>query len=276
MIAAQDPASLLCLVVDCDAESWKMRHQVCSDNQINFGELAANMSVFCHAHVTMHRQNSLLVLACGKQLENGCRVVYPRVEEGDDFVPAAHTLAGILSEGLMATQDGDNGPGGNSVNFISQALSTALCVMNRQLLHNPAIRPRILVAQLSRDHAPSYNNVMNCIFSADKAGIPIDALVLKTTDESQFLQQACYMTKGVYQRPLDQRDVLQQLLEFFLPSTAARALLNAPFQKVVEFKASCFCHKKPVEFAYMCSVCLALTCSKAPVCDTCGTEAAHV
>jgi transcription initiation factor TFIIH subunit 3 len=75
---------------------------------------------------------------------------------------------------------------------------------------------------------------------------------------------------------LDQRDVLQQLLEFFLPSTAARALLNAPYQKVVEFKASCFCHKKPVEFAYMCSVCLALTCSKSPVCDTCGTEAAHV
>ncbi|RYG68505.1 hypothetical protein EON64_05030 [archaeon] len=41
---------------------------------------------------------------------------------------------------------------------------------------------------------------------------------------------------------------------------------------MVDFKASCHCHKKPVEFAFMCSVCLTLLCDtpsdSCPVCET--------
>lgn len=45
-------------------------------------------------------------------------------------------------------------------------------------------------------------------------------------------------------------------------------------QKLVDFRASCFCHRRPVEFAFMCSVCLALTCELPEVsCSTCSTLA---
>jgi transcription initiation factor TFIIH subunit 3 len=44
-------------------------------------------------------------------------------------------------------------------------------------------------------------------------------------------------------------------------------------QKSVDFKASCHCHQRPVEFAYMCSVCLTLTCQPADLCEVCHTPA---
>jgi len=145
-------------------------------------------------------------------------------------------------------------------------------VINRQLLANSQIQPRILSLQLCSDRASSYNSVMNSIFSADKVGVPIDAMVLSKED-SHFMQQACFLTKGIYQKPADQRDMLQLLFTHGLPSNTTRALLNVPQPKTVDFRASCFCHKMPVEFAYMCSVCLALTCQASPVCETCGTDA---
>ena len=138
-------------------------------------------------------------------------------------------------------------------------------------------------------------------------------------------QQACLLTRGVYQRPVDQMDLLQLMLSHNLPSATSRTVLNAPmqvqsasntsfsnlensflhqktmnghfdpyskssealfpalinphhiehfyfFQKTVDFRASCFCHRRPVEFAFMCSVCLALTCElPESSCATCGT-----
>lgn len=275
-MASQDAPSLLCLIVDCDADSWKQQHDSCAETQINFDELVSNVALFCNGYSITHRQNRLLLIACGKQISHGCKVVYPRISANDDFVPIVQTLTPIIISGLLDTQqqrlEQQRPPKDSHSCFISQALATALCVINRQLLAHSALQPRILVAQLSKDHAPSYNNVMNCIFSADKANVPIDGLILKASEESQFLQQACYMTRGIYQRPIDQRDTLQLLFEHYMPDTTTRSYLNAPYQKVVEFKASCFCHKKPVEFAYMCSVCLALTCKKSTICDTCGTS----
>ena len=285
-----DGPNLLCIVVDCDKEAWTTRNNACGENQLNFNEVVSNIILFCNSYAMMHRHNRLAVIACGRQIPGGYSVVYPRRspatcggggsdahpheagQQNDDFVPLAHLLPQILASGLQTTQSTAlSSSSSPSACFISQSLLTALCIINRQMQLVPGLQCRILVAQMSRDYAPSYNNIMNSIFSADKLGVPIDALVFKAAEESHFLQQACYMTRGVYQRPVDQRDVLQLLLGHCLPCPATRQLLNAPFQKVVEFKASCFCHKKPVEFAYMCSVCLALTCTKGAACDTCGT-----
>lgn len=42
-------------------------------------------------------------------------------------------------------------------------------------------------------------------------------------------------------------------------------------QKSVDFRATCSCHQRHVEFAIMCSVCLAVTCDVEGEGDTCGT-----
>ena len=60
---------------------------------------------------------------------------------------------------------------------------------------------------------------------------------------------------------------------YCLPSVATRGILQNPIQRVVDFRASCVCHKTPVEFAYMCSVCLALFCDEGTSCAVCGTMA---
>ena len=42
-------------------------------------------------------------------------------------------------------------------------------------------------------------------------------------------------------------------------------------QTEVDFRASCFCHKRQIEEAYMCSVCLSVFCEPLDRCSTCDT-----
>jgi len=283
--------SLLVVVVDVDFEGWAQRGRSCLETQVTYAELVASLVIFCNAYVLMHRHNRLCVLASHTGASGGCLQIYPRrniadiatadsstnqVTTCDDFVPLGHLLSSLLGEGLLqpALSQGIASAAGKEENVSSAALSSALskavCIINRQLQLLPKLQPRLLVVQLGKDHAPSYNSIMNSIFSADKMCAPMDAVILSTSD-SHFLQQACYLTRGVYQRPLDQRDLLQVLLTHCLPSSFSRQTLQLPVQRSVDFRAACACHKKPVEFAYMCSVCLALFCERADVCQVCGT-----
>jgi transcription initiation factor TFIIH subunit 3 len=181
---------------------------------------------------------------------------------------------------------------------LSRATSQALCIVNRQNRLFPRLQSRIMVAQVSKDAPLSYNATMNSIFSAQKLNVAIDSLVL-AKEPSSYLQQASFLTDGVYQHcspaaagiritnfggtagvgggPATemqiqfQQYVLTVMLTYFLPSHSTRQVLRAPTQKSVTFRATCFCHRKPVEFAYMCAVCLALTCESTDTCVTCGS-----
>ena len=165
----------------------------------------------------------------------------------------------------------------SSSSSISKAYSKALCTIHRQLQQYPTnnLQPRVLVIQITSDDASKYNSIMNSIFSADQVQCPYDAVILNTHGDSHFLQQACYITGGSYIRPLDQKnELLQCLLTHCLPSTHSRKILQSPIQKQVDFRATCVCHKTHVEFAYMCSVCLALFCQTPTdgICWVCGTS----
>lgn len=113
--------------------------------------------------------------------------------------------------------------------------------------------------------------MMNSIFSSQKLGVTIDALILSKED-SHIMQQACFLSEGLYIKRSDLNDALQLLHMHFLCDKNSRALLNQPVQKSIDFKANCFCHKRPVEFAHMCSVCLTLTCETADRCIVCDTK----
>ena len=91
--------------------------------------------------------------------------------------------------------------------------------------------------------------------------LPVDSLNLGRTP-SAFLQQAAHLTGGVYiSNPRDQRDSLQHLMTYCVASTHTRQCLKTLPLRTVDFKASCHCHGRSVEFSYMCSVCLSLTCA---------------
>ncbi len=137
--------------------------------------------------------------------------------------------------------------------------------MNEQM----DLRPRILVLQKSPDVSEHYISIMNCIFSAQKKAVPVDACVL-STDHSSFLQQAAYLTGGIYFKPNDPKGLLQYLLTIYLPDPTTRKLLKLPSQESVDFRAMCFCHKEVISTAFVCPVCLSLFCEFQPICSTCG------
>lgn len=89
----------------------------------------------------------------------------------------------------------------NSSGNIAGALSIALCYANSMMKQDVTklYRPRIFIISASDDAPIQYIPVMNCIFSAQKLGIPVDACVLGTED-SVYLQQATNITQGIYAR----------------------------------------------------------------------------
>ena len=43
-------------------------------------------------------------------------------------------------------------------------------------------------------------------------------------------------------------------------------------QRGVDFRASCFCHKKPLDAGFVCSVCLSVYCDERGACQTCDAD----
>ncbi|RKP15349.1 TFIIH subunit Tfb4/p34 [Piptocephalis cylindrospora] len=128
---------------------------------------------------------------------------------------------------------------------------------------------RILLLSLSPDVASQYVPLMNCIFSAQKAGIPVDVCKLGASKAS-FLQQAAHITSGYYAHITPSKTMLQHLMFTFLPDHRARGILRPPERHEVDFRAACFCHRKVIDSGYVCSVCLSIFCDRLAQCSTCG------
>lgn len=52
----------------------------------------------------------------------------------------------------------------------------------------------------------------------------------------------------------------------------SRQFLRLPKPTSVDFRASCFCHKRSIDIGFICSVCLSIFCEKVPACITCGED----
>eukprot|EP00884_Botryococcus_braunii_P000069 jgi/Botrbrau1/10062/Bobra.0355s0018.1 len=173
---------------------------------------------------------------------------------------------------LLRNQEPPSSPDEREAVF-SAALSRALCLLSRVGARGGAQagpRSRILCLQHSPDAMPHYIPIMNAIFSAQRSDVVIDTCVV-AGPESAFMQQAAHMTGGWYLRPKDPGALLQYLLTVFLADTETRKLLKLPGEESIDFRASCFCHKKAIELGYVCSVCLSVFCQSLPECSTCGT-----
>ncbi|CAI5994215.1 unnamed protein product [Closterium sp. NIES-64] len=114
-----------------------------------------------------------------------------------------------------------------------------------------------------------YVAIMNAIFSSQKAAVPIDACAIGEAD-SAFLQQAAFLTGGLYLHSTRPNALLQDLLLVFGVDQFSRDFITLPQPSAVDFRASCFCHKRPVDMGFVCSVCLSIFCSPARTCATCG------
>ncbi|MCJ1290174.1 RNA polymerase II transcription factor B subunit 4 [Xylographa carneopallida] len=183
-------------------------------------------------------------------------------------------LAGALSLALSYI---------NKQNVLLAPTSSTSGAMTSSLNAPASLVSRILVLSVSAASADQYLTIMNCIFGAQRVGIPVD--VLSLAGASSFLQQASDATNGTFvsldgrlgvseDGPPPAHGILPTLLISFLPDATSRAHLISSTQASVDFRAACFCHRKVVDIGFVCSICLSIFCEppERAVCLTCGTH----
>jgi transcription initiation factor TFIIH subunit 3 len=135
------------------------------------------------------------------------------------------------------------------------ALSKALCYINRlQVVSNGKLPARILCLTASAQLS-AYVPFMNCVCEAQKRSIMIDSCVLESKD-IPFLQQASHLTRDIYYRVSSAESFLPSLLFLFLSDSSGRPQLTFPQQATIDYRATCFCHRKFVDQAVVCQACL--------------------
>ncbi|KAG7387509.1 General transcription factor IIH subunit 3 [Phytophthora pseudosyringae] len=289
---------LLVLVIDTNPVHW-FAHGGNAADRTGLQQLISSTLVFVNSYLLLHRSNRIVIIAAhaGKSA-----MLYPDPEQDDttgSAEQAARVNAGVLQR-LQQLSDAPLDPAKPNQTAIAASLSRSLCckfatwdvylkqagywgadaailllclcggaVINRAINEESDLRPRILVVQKSPDVSEHYIAVMNGIFSAQKKNVAVDACIL-ATEHSSFMQQAAYLTGGIYYKPNDHSGLLQYLISIYLPDPSMRKLLKLPSQDSVDFRAMCFCHREVISTAYVCPVCLSLFCEFRPICSTCG------
>ena len=268
----------------------------------SFTSVLSQLLVFLSAFLLLSQHNQLAVIAAHPDT---ARYIHPpQREQHDDSdkrmavddeekqqmgappsTPPCYTpplssasLSTSLPQAVQSLLSRYPSPSPSSPPLLSGALSLALCHINRLKRSYPKLRARVLCVSVSMDSSASYIAMMNNIFSAHKLAVPIDSLVLHTT-HSLFLQQAASLTAGLYLHlPSPTASLLQHLLVTFLPDVASRAHLLLSHPTAVDYRATCFCHRRVVEQAMVCPVCLAIYCKATPTCGMCKSAfmAQHV
>ncbi|KDO30370.1 hypothetical protein SPRG_05081 [Saprolegnia parasitica CBS 223.65] len=265
-LSSETQGGLLVVVIDTNPVHW-MRHVAGQPREFGLKHAIESMLLYVNAYLLLHRNNRLVILAA----HTGKSVFLFPDPEGTNRNGTAEQFAKVKEQVWRKLLELSETPvtEGNANTSLSAGLSLALCFINRAMNEQRDLRPRILSIQASPDFAAQYISIMNCIFSAQKKHVPIDACVL-SDEPSSFLQQAAYLTGGIYFKPRDVDGLVQYFLTIWLADTSTRALLKLPSQGSVDFRAMCFCHKKTIATAFVCPVCLSLFCEFQPICSTCG------
>ncbi|WOL19129.1 general transcription and DNA repair factor IIH subunit TFB4 isoform X1 [Canna indica] len=280
-----DDVSLIVVLLDVNPFFWASSAASVGDSTsphhptaiLSFSKLLNHVIPFLNSLLLLNQLNQVVLVATGV---NSCSYIY---DSGDSEGESAGSVPAVCSEILRRLEefvDKDRllGKGPDKVvaagvsSLLSGSLSLALCYIQRVFrskARHP--QPRILCLQSSPDGPEQYVAVMNSIFSAQRSMVPIDSCVMGV-QHSAFLQQASYITGGVYLKPQHLDGLFQYLSAVFATDLQSRSFLQLPKPAGVDFRASCFCHKKTIDMGYVCSVCLSIFCKHHKKCSTCGSE----
>ncbi|TIA89804.1 hypothetical protein E3P99_01911 [Wallemia hederae] len=161
----------------------------------------------------------------------------------------------------------------SSSSSLATTLAQSLCHINRKINDQGTDASntfRILILAASDDVPSHYVSLMNSIFAAQKGKIVVDVCELYNCN-TIFLQQAAHLTGGNYIQATQTDCLIQYLIMAFLPNHELRKHVVQPRSDKVDFRAACFCHKRIVDIAYICSVCLSIFCHPPQRCSTCDS-----
>ncbi|KAG0476492.1 hypothetical protein HPP92_013333 [Vanilla planifolia] len=282
-----DDASLVVVLIDVNPYFWAtaasgvgggVNH---SSATIPFAKFLNSMIAFLNSLTLLNQSNQVVLIATGI---NSCGYIYDSGTKGSEGSGKVMEVSSEILRRLEEFVDRDKklgklqgmAVGSNVSSLVSGSLSLALCYIQR-VFRSGAIhpQPRILCLQASPDGPEQYVAIMNAIFSAQRSMVPIDSCVVGMQN-SAFLQQASYITGGVYLKPPQLDGLFEYLASVFATDLQSRNFLHLPKPAGVDFRASCFCHKKTIDMGYVCSVCLSIFCKHHKKCSTCGSEFNHV
>ncbi|CAL5202971.1 unnamed protein product [Lathyrus oleraceus] len=267
-----DDVSLLVVTLDTNPFFW-------SDFPSHFSDFLSQVLAFLNSIILLGQLNQVVVIATGC---NSCSYVYDSSSNKNHAstngtMPALysnllHNLDEFIANDKQLTKAHE--PGTVPSSLLSGSLSKALCYIQRAFRSGPMHpQPRILCLQGSPDGPEQYVAIMNAIFSAQRSSVPVDSCYIASSNSSNsaFLQQASYITGGIYYKPPQLDGLFQYLSAVFATDLHSRAFLRLPKSLGVDFRASCFCHKKTIDTGYVCSVCLSIFCEHHDKCSTCSS-----
>ncbi|KAL3824821.1 hypothetical protein ACJIZ3_020850 [Penstemon smallii] len=259
----KDDVSLLMVLIDTNPFFWNS-----SKSTLPFSKFLSHVLAFLNSILLLNQLNQVVVIATGY---NSCDYIFDSASQNQN--QRAERLLQNMEDFIdrdesLCLEDSVKGPG---FSLLSGSLSMALCYIQKVFRSGPLHpQPRILCLHGSQDGPGQYVAVMNSIFSAQRSMVPIDSCVIGA-QHSAFLQQASYITGGVYLKPQHLDGMLQCLLTVFATDLHSRSFLLLPKPPGVDFRASCFCHKRTIDMGYICSVCLSIFCEDQKKCSTCGS-----
>ncbi|KAA0047669.1 RNA polymerase II transcription factor B subunit 4 [Cucumis melo var. makuwa] len=231
-----DDVSLLVVLLDTNPFFW-------STSSLPFSKFLSHVLAFLNSILVLNQLNEVVVIGTGyascKYLYNSSSYSNHGLEDGR--MPALCTrLLKNLEEFVIGDEQSikEDPKGGTMSSLLSGSLSMALCYIQKVFrsgsLHP---QPRILCLQGSPDGPEQYVAIMNAIFSAQRSMVSIDSCYIGSHN-SAFLQQASYITGGVYLKPQQMDGLFQYLATVFGTDLHSRTFLQLPKSVGVDFRAS--------------------------------------
>ncbi|CAI2163012.1 14541_t:CDS:2 [Funneliformis geosporum] len=250
----EDDANLLVLIIDTNPLIWT---RLAKSTGLSLKEALQHLMVFINAHLALKHDNEVAVIASHVDVrlsEDTDQTINSNMYQR--FKVVNDQVINNMKE-LFEDLSKLNSYPEKASSMIAGALSMSLCYINRIMRADEIghIKPRIFITSVSPDSPYQYISIMNCIFSAQKLGIPIDVCKVHGED-AVFLQQAAHITGGRYLKLPIPQGFLQFLMITFLPDRFTRNYQCLPGEEKVDFGAACFCHKRIIDIGYVCSVCL--------------------
>ncbi|XP_076954973.1 general transcription and DNA repair factor IIH subunit TFB4-like isoform X1 [Bidens hawaiensis] len=215
-----DDVSLLMVLIDTNPLFWSS-----TAAPLSFSNFLSQVISFLNSILLLNQPNQVMVIATGL---NSCAYIYD-----SSSGPTNHrveTLLQKLEEFVLKDEELSNNDSFDGIgsSLLSGSLSMALCYIQRVFrsgsLHP---QPRILCMHGSQDGPGQYVAIMNSIFSAQRSMVPIDSCVIGS-HHSAFLQQASYITGGVYLKPQQLDGLFQYLTTVFATDLHSRSFLQLP------------------------------------------------
>jgi len=268
----EDDASVLAVIIDAGPSWAKYETDTLS-------AVIEQLIIFLNAYQLLSATNQLTVLATHPA---AVEVLWPPPSTRTQGVVAApsdaHGLRAAVTAGISRVLALSYTPSADSNDepLLSAAMVAAMCRLNREMHAQPRVQPRMLVLHASPDSPSQHLATMNAVFAAQKLRVLIDTVLLHANEDSMLLQQAAFLTGGLYLRAAPntpmQRALAQYLITHCLPDRCARQFVSAPPQGELETRALCFLTRQPLEIGFACSVCLAVFSSEKPSCPVCGSR----